>query len=220
MSELKTTRRNPDAAVIYILDDDISMRESLVDLFHSMQFEATAFASPEEFMSRVDLSRPGCIVLDVRLPGVNGLDFQAHLERAGSLLPIVFMTGYGDISMSVRAMKAGAVDFLAKPFREQDILDAVLTAVDRDTSRRREMGRHQEVITRFETLTVREREVMKAVVEGLMNKQIAFRLGISEITVKLHRGNVMRKMQVRSVAELVRVSEQLIQSTKPVTVVA
>jgi len=220
MSELKTTRRNPDAAVIYILDDDISMRESLVDLFHSMQFEAIAFASPEEFMSRADLSRPGCIVLDVRLPGVNGLDFQAHLERAGSLLPIVFMTGYGDISMSVRAMKAGAVDFLAKPFREQDILDAVLAAVDRDTSRRREMGRHQEVITRFETLTVREREVMKAVVEGLMNKQIAFRLGISEITVKLHRGNVMRKMQVRSVAELVRVSEQLIQSTKPVTVVA
>ena len=220
MSELKTTRRNPDAAVIYILDDDISMRESLVDLFHSMQFEAIAFASPEEFMSRADLSRPGCIVLDVRLPGVNGLDFQAHLERAGSLLPIVFMTGYGDISMSVRAMKAGAVDFLAKPFREQDILDAVLAAVDRDTSRRREMWRHQEVITRFETLTVREREVMKAVVKGLMNKQIAFRLGISEITVKLHRGNVMRKMQVRSVAELVRVSEQLIQSTKPVTVVA
>lgn len=208
MLELKTSRRNPDSPVIYILDDDLSMRESLVDLFLSMKFEAKAFASPDEFLAQADLGRAGCIVLDVRLPGVNGLDFQAHLERAGSLLPIVFMTGYGDISMSVRAMKAGAVDFLAKPFRDQDILDAVLAAVDRDASRRRDMRRHQEVTDRLETLTMREREVMEAVVEGLMNKQIAFRLGISEITVKLHRGNVMRKMQVKSVAELVRATEQ------------
>jgi FixJ family two-component response regulator len=222
MLELKSSKRNPDAPVIYILDDDLSMRESLVDLFLSMKFEAQAFANPNEFMGLADLTRPGCIVLDVRLPGINGLDFQAQLERSGSLLPIVFMTGYGDISMSVRAMKAGAVDFLAKPFRDQDILDAVLAAVERDAARRREMRRHLEVTTRFETLTVREREVMEAVVEGLMNKQIAFRLGISEITVKLHRGNVMRKMQVKSVAELVRATEQanehLIKSAKPAIV--
>jgi FixJ family two-component response regulator len=207
MLEMKTSKRNPDSPVIYILDDDLSMRESLIDLFRSMQFEAEAYANPSEFMGMADLNRAGCIVLDVRLPGINGLDFQTHLERAGSLLPIVFMTGYGDISMSVRAMKAGAVDFLAKPFRDQDILDAVLAAVERDATRRREMRRHQDVATRFETLTVREREVMEAVVEGLMNKQIAFRLGISEITVKLHRGNVMKKMQVKSVAELVRATE-------------
>lgn len=222
MLELKSSRRNPDAPVIYILDDDLSMRESLVDLFLSMKFEAQAFANPNEFMGLADLTRPGCIVLDVRLPGINGLDFQAQLERSGSQLPIVFMTGYGDISMSVRAMKAGAVDFLAKPFRDQDILDAVLAAVERDAARRREMRRHLEVTTRFESLTVREREVMEAVVEGLMNKQIAFRLGISEITVKLHRGNVMRKMQVKSVAELVRVTEQanehLVRSAKPAIV--
>lgn len=222
MLELKTSRRNPDAPVIYILDDDLSMRESLVDLFLSMKFEAQAFSNPNEFMGMADLSRPGCIVLDVRLPGINGLDFQTQLERAGSLLPIVFMTGYGDISMSVRAMKAGAVDFLAKPFRDQDILDAVLAAVDRDATRRREMQRYQEVTDRFETLTAREREVLEAVVEGLMNKQIAFRLGISEITVKLHRGNVMRKMQVKSVAELVRATEQasehLVRSAKPAMV--
>nr|WP_289852201.1 response regulator transcription factor [Rhizobium sp. SSA_523] len=201
------------------MDDDISMRESLVDLFLSMRFEAKAFSSPTEFMAQAELDRAGCIVLDVRLPGINGLDFQGHLERAGSLLPIVFMTGYGDISMSVRAMKAGAVDFLPKPFRDQDILDAALAAVERDADRRRQMRRHLDVTARLESLTGREREVMEAVVEGLMNKQIAFKLGISEITVKLHRGNVMRKMQVRSVADLVRIAEQtsklLARSPKP-----
>ena len=222
MPDLKTSKWNPDAPVIYILDDDPSMREALVDLFQSMQFDAEAFANPNEFMGLANLDRPGCIVLDVRLPGVNGLDFQTHLERAGSLLPIVFMTGYGDISMSVRAMKAGAVDFLAKPFRDQDILDAVLAAVERDAVRRRDMSRYRDVAARFATLTARECEVMEAVVEGLMNKQIAYRLGISEITVKLHRGNVMRKMQVKSVAELVRATEQagdhLVRSKKPALV--
>lgn len=209
MPDVRTNKRKPDEPVIYIVDDDISMRESLLDLFRSMSFEAQAFASPDEFLANAELSRAGCIVLDVRLPGVSGLDFQGQLERAGNRLPIIFMTGYGDISMSVRAMKAGAVDFLAKPFREQDLLDAVLAAIERDAVHRRESARHQEVSARFETLTQREREVMEAVVQGLMNKQIAFNLGISEITVKLHRGNVMRKMQVKSVAELVRVTEQV-----------
>lgn len=197
-----------DQPVVYIVDDDVSMRESLLDLFRSINFEAEAFASPDDFLNKANMSRSGCIVLDVRLPGIGGLDFQNQLERAGSHFPIIFMTGFGDISMSVRAMKAGAVDFLAKPFRDQDLLDAVLAAIERDTSRRKEAERHHEVSARFETLTAREREVLDSVVEGLMNKQIAFKLGISEITVKLHRGNVMRKMQAKSVADLVRMMEQ------------
>jgi FixJ family two-component response regulator len=204
----KTGKPDLDEPMIYIVDDDVSMRESLIDLFLSMHLRAEAFESPEEFLSKAELRRAGCIVLDVRLPGVSGLDFQAQLERAGSQLPIIFMTGYGDIAMSVRAMKAGAIDFLAKPFRHQDLLDAVLAAIERDTLRRREADRHQEVASRFDTLTAREREVLEAVVQGLMNKQIAFNLGISEITVKLHRGNVMRKMQAKSVADLVRTMEQ------------
>lgn len=208
MRELKAAKRDPNQPIIYVVDDDVSMRESLIDLFQSMQMDAKAYASPDEFLGEADFSRPGCIVLDVRLPGVSGLDFQAHLDKAGSRLPIIFMTGYGDISMSVRAMKAGAVDFLAKPFRDQDLLDAVLSAVERDLSRRRDIERYSEVAARYNTLTVREREVLDAVVQGLMNKQIAFNLGISEITVKLHRGNVMRKMEAKSLADLVRTMEQ------------
>lgn len=208
MANRRQPRKMSEDPVVYIVDDDISMRESLVDLFRSVRFDAEAFESPEAFLAKADLSRPGCIVLDVRLPGVSGLDFQKQLEQAGSIHPIIFMTGYGDISMSVRAMKAGAVDFLAKPFRDQDILDSVLAAVERDAARRHEIRRHDAVTSRFATLTPREREVMESVVEGLMNKQIAYKLGISEITVKLHRGNVMRKMEVKSVAELVRVTER------------
>lgn len=208
MVERKASKRNLDDPIIYIIDDDISMRESLTDLFRSMSLAAEAFASPDEFLSQGEMTRAGCIVLDVRLPGVSGLDFQGQLERAGNLMPIIFMTGYGDISMSVRAMKAGAVDFLSKPFRDQDLLDAVLSAIERDGVRRREQQRHTGVTTRYETLTAREKEVLEAVIAGLMNKQIAFQLGISEITVKLHRGNVMRKMEVKSVAELVRSMEQ------------
>lgn len=204
----RKTVPNPDQPVVYIVDDDISMRESLLDLFRSMNFEAEAFASPDDFLKQANMTRSGCLVLDVRLPGIGGLDFQNHLERVGSHFPIVFMTGFGDISMSVRAMKAGAVDFLAKPFRDQDLLDAVLSAIERDSIRRKEVERHHEVSVRFDTLTAREREVLDSVVEGLMNKQIAFKLGISEITVKLHRGNVMRKMQAKSVADLVRTMEQ------------
>jgi FixJ family two-component response regulator len=195
------------APTVHIVDDDVSMRESLVDLFQSMRMEAAAFESAADFLARADLSRPGCILLDVRLPGLNGLDFQAQLERIGSRLPIVFMTGFGDIPMSVKAMKAGAVDFLTKPFRDQDILDAISAAMDKDAARRREAEASDAVAVLVRTLTPREREVMDAVVQGLMNKQIAYNLGISEITVKLHRGNVMRKMQAKSLADLVRLAE-------------
>lgn len=208
MREIRSTKQRSVSPVVNIVDDDISMRESLLDLFRSMNIHAEGFGSPDEYLRGADHEKPGCIVLDVRLPGVNGLEFQAQLERNGSLLPVVFMTGFGDIPMSVRAMKAGAVDFLAKPFRDQDIIDSVMAAFERDAVRRRELEAHQEISNRFDTLTSREREVMDYVVEGLMNKQIAYNLGISEITVKLHRGNVMRKMQVRSVADLVRAKER------------
>ncbi|MBY3595333.1 MULTISPECIES: response regulator transcription factor [Rhizobium] len=201
--------KEPSAPVVFIVDDDVSMREALTDLFRSMKFDIEAFESTATFLEKADLSRPGCILLDVRLPGVSGLDFQVQLESIGSKMPIVFMTGFGDIPMSVRAMKAGAVDFLTKPFKEQDILDAVSTAMERDAQRRRQNAQSAAVVSLAETLTPREREVMNAVVRGLMNKQIAFELGISEVTVKLHRGNVMRKMEVRSVADLVRKAEVL-----------
>lgn len=195
--------------VVFIVDDDISMRESLTDLFRSMRYEAEGFESAASFLEKADMQQPGCILLDVRLPGLSGLDFQAQLERIGSKLPIVFMTGFGDIPMSVRAMKAGAIDFLTKPFKDQDILNSVGAAIEKDAARRQENAGREAVAALVETLTPREREVMAAVVEGLMNKQIAFALGISEVTVKLHRGHVMRKMDVRSVAELVRKIETL-----------
>ena len=194
-------------SVVYVVDDDIAMRESLVDFFRSMNIEAVAFERAADFLERADPARPGCILLDVRLPGVSGLDFQAQLERMGSRLPIIFMTGFGDIPMSVRAMKAGAVDFLTKPFRDQDILDAVTAALKRNAADRKEAAATEAVVALVQSLTPREREVMDAVVKGLMNKQIAYDLGISEITVKLHRGNVMRKMQAKSLADLVRLAE-------------
>ncbi|CDZ49240.1 response regulator transcription factor [Neorhizobium galegae] len=199
----------PAGPVVHILDDDESMREALTDLLQSMQISSRAFATTQAFLESYRRDQPGCILLDVRLPGVSGLDFQGHLERLGNHMPIIFMTGFGDIPMSVRAMKAGAVDFLTKPFRDQDILDAVTVALDKDAQRRRESATSDAVAALAATLTPREREVMAAVVQGLMNKQIAFNLGISEITVKLHRGNVMRKMDVRSVADLVRKTELL-----------
>lgn len=212
MAEAKVTGKTKAVAlapIVYIVDDDESMREALADLFHSMKIEAAAFETAQAFLDGADLDRPGCILLDVRLPGLSGLDFQGHLDRMGSRLPIVFMTGFGDIPMSVKAMKAGAVDFLTKPFREQDILDSVTAALEKDSRRRLETAASDAVAALAETLTPREREVMASVVKGLMNKQIAFDLGISEITVKLHRGNVMRKMEVRSVADLVRKAELL-----------
>lgn len=207
MRDLK--KNEPAGPIIYIVDDDNAMREALTDLFLSMKFDAAAFDSAASFLDNADVRRPGCILLDVRLPGVSGLDFQGQLERLGSKLPIVFMTGFGDIPMSVRAMKAGAVDFLTKPFRDQDILDAVGAALERDAARRKETAQSEAAALLVEGLTPREREVMAAVVKGMMNKQIAYELGISEVTVKLHRGNVMRKMDVRSVADLVRKAELL-----------
>jgi FixJ family two-component response regulator len=198
-----------DGPVVYIVDDDSSMREALADLFLSAHMEAEVFETAQALLDMADLNRAGCILLDVRLPGLNGLDFQGHLEKIGNRMPIVFMTGHGDIPMTVRAMKAGAVDFLSKPFRDQDVLDAISAAFQKDKTARQQSEASGVVEQLAGTLTRREHEVMAAVVKGHMNKQIAFELGISEITVKLHRGNVMRKMEVRSVADLVRKAELL-----------
>ncbi|ULJ75848.1 response regulator transcription factor [Rhizobium gallicum] len=215
MPDARKLQKEPPGPVVFIVDDDLSMREALTDLFGSMKFDVEAFESATAFMETANFNRLGCILLDVRLPGVSGLDFQTQLERIGCQMPIVFMTGFGDIPMSVRAMKAGAVDFLTKPFKDQDILDAVAAAMERDAARRRQSAQSEAVASLAGSLTPREREVMEAVVKGLMNKQIAYELGISEVTVKLHRGNVMRKMEVRSVADLVRKAEMLGEGARP-----
>ena len=201
-----TTMETPFVAII---DDDPSIRESLGSLLRSVGLTALPFASAQEFLQHRRPDAPGCLVLDVRLPGQSGLEFQRELTGAGIHLPVVFITGHGDIPMSVTAMKAGAVEFLAKPFRDQDMLDAVEAAIARDRSRRRDRAAAMTVESLAATLTPREREVMAEVVKGRLNKQIAGDLGISEVTVKLHRGKVMRKMQVRSVADLVRKAELL-----------
>ncbi|MGK9169281.1 response regulator transcription factor [Inquilinus limosus] len=197
------------APLVLIVDDDETIREALTDLLRSVGIEARSFGSTRELLDAAPVERPGCLILDVRLPGLSGLDLQAQLTRSGNTRPIIFMTGHGDIPMSVRAMKAGALDFLTKPFRDQDMLDAVAAAIEKDLAQRQEAAAAKEVAALAATLTPRETEVMAAVVKGLMNKQIAGLLGISEITVKLHRGNVMRKMGVRSVADLVRKAELL-----------
>jgi FixJ family two-component response regulator len=196
-------------SVVIIVDDDAGIRASLDSLFRSVGLETRLFASPAELLGGLLPDRPGCIVLDVRLPGVSGLDLQSQLVRQGIRYPIIFMTGHGDIPMSVRAMKAGAVDFLAKPFRDQDMLDAVTAALERDAQDRAEAATKEDIRAQYETLTAREREVMGHVTAGLMNKQVAALIGLSEITVKIHRGNVMRKMEVRSLADLVRKAEAL-----------
>lgn len=201
--EPQTTRSN-DKPVVIIVDDDPDICAAMADLMRSVELEALTFASTRELLGAALPDRPGCMVLDVRLPGTSGLDLQAQLKAKGSHMPIIFLTGHGDIAMSVRAMKAGALDFLTKPVRDQDILDAVSAAIERDRARRRSAAEAQGVVDLVATLTAREREVAAGVTRGLMNKQIAHELGIAEITVKLHRGNVMRKMQVRSVADLVR----------------
>ena len=197
------------SAVVIIVDDDAEIRASLDSLFRSVGLETRMFASPAELLGGRLPDSSGCIVLDVRLPGVSGLDLQGQLTRRGIRFPIIFMTGHGDIPMSVRAMKAGAVDFLSKPFRDQDMLDAVTAALERDAQRRAEAAAQEDVRAQYETLTAREREVMGHVTAGLMNKQVAGLIGLSEITVKIHRGNVMRKMGVRTLADLVRKAEAL-----------
>jgi FixJ family two-component response regulator len=192
-----------------IVDDDAAVRDSLDQLIRSVGLETRLFGSPAELLGSTLPEEAGCIILDVRLPGVSGLDLQGELSRQGVNFPIIFMTGHGDIPMSVRAMKAGAVDFLSKPFRDQDMLDAITAALARDAQRRSEAATKEDLRAQYETLTSREREVMGYVTAGLMNKQVAGLIGLSEITVKIHRGNMMRKMGVRSLADLVRKAEAL-----------
>jgi FixJ family two-component response regulator len=199
----------PASPLVVVVDDDAAVRDALDSLLRSVGLQTRVLGAPSELLQAVLPDVPGCIVLDVRLPGISGLDLQGQLAAQGIHLPIVFMTGHGDIPMTVRAMKAGAVDFLAKPFRDQDMLDAVSAAIERDTRRRQDMAARGSLETRYATLTPREREVMAHVVAGLMNKQVAGVLHLSEITVKIHRGNVMRKMGVRSLADLVRHAEAL-----------
>jgi FixJ family two-component response regulator len=203
-------------SVVIIVDDDAGIRASLDSLFRSVGLETRLFGSPAELLGGSLPDGPGCIVLDIRLPGVSGLDLQSQLVRQGISYPIIFMTGHGDIPMSVRAMKAGAVDFLSKPFRDQDMLDAVAVAIERDRTRRKEEKIVAELRAVFETLTTRERDVLALVASGLMNKQIAAEIGLAEITVKIHRGHLMRKMGARSLADLVRMAEMLgIRRAKP-----
>ena len=194
---------------VFVIDDDADLREALSSLFRSVGLQVRAFATALEFLQIKLPEGPTCLVLDVRLPGLSGLDFQAELTRAKIDIPIVFMTGHGDIPMTVRAMKAGAVEFLPKPFRDQDMLDAVQTGLERDRGRRKNASETAKLRADFDTLTVREQEIMGLVTAGLMNKQIAGQLGVSEITVKVHRGSVMRKMNARSLADLVRMADAL-----------
>lgn len=195
--------------VVYVVDDDRSMREAVQDLIASVGLDARVFASAGEFLEASRPDAPACLVLDVRLPGSSGLNFQQELARAGVLIPVVFITGHGDIPMSVRAIKAGAVEFLTKPFRDQELLDAINAAIERDRSQRRDAAALHDLRLRFAGLTPREREVMALVIRGRLNKQIADELGVSEVTVKVHRGQIMRKMRAKSLPELVRMGDAL-----------
>jgi len=203
------TPESEEQAIVFIIDDDESLREALKNLFGVVGLRAETFAGPAEFLKRKLPDVPACIVLDVRLPGISGLELQTELATGDIKIPIIFMTGHGDIPMTVKAMKAGAFEFLLKPFRDQDMLDAVQLALKRDRTRREAEQADAQFRRNFESLSSREREVMALVAAGLMNKQIAFQLGVAEVTVKLHRGSLMRKMDARSVAELARMAEVL-----------
>ena len=196
-------------AIVYVVDDDAAIRDALRSLLASMGMRVEVFGSAAEFLKSNLADAPSCLVLDVRLPGVSGLDFQAELTKANIQVPIIFITGHGDIPMTVRAMKAGAVEFLTKPIRDQDLLDAVQLGLDRDRARREAGKAVSAVRARYESLTPREQEVIALVTTGLMNKQIAAEMDVSEITAKVHRGNVMRKMGAKSLAELVRMADLL-----------
>jgi FixJ family two-component response regulator len=201
--------RMSETAVVHIIDDDESMRAVLDSLLRSVGLEARAHASVDEFLRTKKPDAPGCLVLDVRMPRISGLDFQARLSELGVRLPVILMTGHGDIPMSVRGMKAGAVDFLVKPFRGQDMLDAVAAAIAQDEARRKADGEQAHLREKFATLSPREKQVMQLVAAGKMNKQVAGDLGLSEVTVKIHRGAAMRKMNARTLADLVRMAEAL-----------
>nr|WP_278376374.1 response regulator transcription factor [Brucella anthropi] len=201
--------KETEQPLVIIVDDDEAVREALSDLILSAGFRPVAFGSTRELVGTELLEAPGCLILDVRMPGTSGLDLQRQLAQNGNPKPIIFLTGHGDIPMTVEAMKAGAVDFLTKPVRDQTLLDAVASAIDMDARRRAQSVIVKRNIGHHMTLTPREREVLREVARGRLNKQIAFDLGISEVTVKLHRGNVMRKMEASSIGELIRIWETL-----------
>lgn len=198
-----------DAPIVFIVDDDASMRRSIQDLLSSVALRSEAFATPQEFLDSKRADCHGCMILDIRLPGISGLDFQRQLTKAGVSLPIIFITGHGDVPMSVQAMKSGAFEFLMKPFRPQELLDAVQHALDGDRKLREKRRETAEVRNRYATLTAREREVLELVVSGLLNKQIAAKLGTVEHTVKIHRGHVMEKMKADSLPALIRMADTL-----------
>ena len=198
-----------EGAIVFVVDDDPSMRRSLETLLRSVGLDVRLFSSAQEFMQAKRPDAPGCLVLDVRLPGMSGLAFQEELAKTGVAIPVIFISGHGDVPMTVRAMKAGAAEFLTKPFDDQVLLDAVHAAIERDRARRRDAASLAVLMARYHQLTERERQVMKLVVAGGVNKQIAAELGLSLVTVKVHRGQVMRKMRAKSVAELVRMADRL-----------
>jgi FixJ family two-component response regulator len=199
----------PEQPLVIVVDDDAAVREALHELLLSAGIECACFASTRELLEASVLARPGCLIVDVRMPGSSGLDLQHHLAASGNLKPIVFLTGHGDIPMTVQAMKAGAIDFLTKPVRDQALLDAVTAGIKRDLAQRADAQVINRSVERLQALTPRERQVLHEVARGRVNKQIAFDLGISEVTVKLHRGNVMRKMRAASIGELIRTWESL-----------